>query len=315
MSEIFDFGLGGFDVSFDVPDLSTSEYVRVDVSAAFTLDDADLAAPYGKVELWKYADFYALEVQSNAGSAVEYYPCEGVTGMGRVRFVGHNNFISVYLDRAWMHTFALDYVYYPEGLTIKMAGNVTVTNILARELYDWSETIFVDVEMNAANAINSVVGRRPVEIWSTHGGTLNYSYHPDRGTATPVYMHYYERSKNENDEASADAIVLFDDTAVMTDASFLEDYGFVTKLYRFPDFGNSAIRAARKMQNSARRNMRRGRSQFRFDPRIELSDIVVIDQSLTDGGTLSESHIVERVSVTIADGAQSMSVEGRSATG
>jgi len=314
---IYDFGVGGYDIVFTAPDLSNGEWIAVSSRAGVTA--ADAAAPASAktyVVIGRTGDKYFISVHDSSDGQVDRYTSSDLSHLGEVRIVFHNEFITVYVQDYWIHTFWFDDIYHPEEQDIKMScsGSIAVTNIRLKELSDWREAIFVDMETNSQNAISSVILQRPIEIRSASGGEMVFVYDPDRDTQIIHFVRSLDIEQAESSQGCSDAIVYFTNVAVVVDDAYAEQVGFVTRMYRFPDLDNGAIRAATIQQRIARQSRKSYRSLSRFHPKVEVGDIVSIAFPASGSYLPVEANlIVDSINFSIESGAQSMTIQGRDA--
>ncbi len=314
---IYDFGVGGFDLQFHCPALSSSEYLVVCSKIAITATDAQ--APATAKSYLKIAkgddNEYTFSMLDKNSKPIETYTYL-ITNLGLVRVVFHNEFCTVYVDGYWVHTFGFTKVYHPDDpeVGLKASGEITVTEIRLKELSDWREAIWVDLETSTQNAISTAILQRPVNIYPNYRGEIVFEYSPLRDRVDLEFVHIHEINHQESMQAAADAIVYFTRTGVVTDKIFARQVGFVTRFYRLPDLDNGAIAAARKIMDRERQSRKVHSSRGRLNPVLAIGDIAVIHQNLSATETLlSESFIVEDINLRLTLGAFEMTVQGRDA--
>lgn len=314
---IYDFGVGGYDIEFTAPDLTNGQWIRVASRAGVTATDvAAKTSAETHVDIGMTGGLYYISVLDRAHAEVDRYYATNLTHLGRVRIVFHNEFITVYIQGYWVHTFWFDNIYHPEDQDIRMSasGSIAVTDIRLKELADWREAIFVDMETSSQNAISSVILQRPIDIRSDHDGGLVFEYDPDRSTETLHFVRRYDVNLQDNTQGCSDAIVYFTNAAVVIDDDFSEQVGFVTRMYRFPDLDNGAIKAATLAQRRARQARKLHTVVCRFHPRLEVGDIASVAFPATGALVSVEGDfIVEAINFNMESGIQNMQITGRDA--
>jgi len=311
----YDFGTGGADIEFDVSTLSSGNSVEVvfgmqvaQTNGTFT--SIESGKTYVKVTQGSSACELTVTCNSNTFRTFDY----PYTANGHIRVIAHSYYITVYINRKWAHTFHFPYVSYrtERYVALSSASNETVTNIRLKELADWREAIFIDMESSGLNAISSVILQRPVEIQPRYTGTLAFSYDPDRSEVTLIKAKVIEENKGIDSMVASDAIVYFSDVAVVTSEEVARDYGFITRMYRFPDLEQDAIQAARITVEDAIRKSRMMRWSSRYNPELELGDIAVFSFNKVGTGTaISKKAIVESIRINVGDGVFNFEGNGR----
>jgi hypothetical protein len=193
------------------------------------------------------------------------------------------------------------------------SSTVAITNVRLKELADWREAIFIDMETTSQNALGSVVLQRPVEIYPTYLGDLRFVYDPVRSSYRLPQVRNKSYTKQDTMSSASDAIVYFTNAAVVFHENFAKNVGFVTRMYRFPDLDNGAIHAAHVQLNKAYEQRKSHRVNSRYNPRYEIGDIATVQY--TASGTrkaFDVDVIIESISeITIGPGKNSMTVQGR----
>lgn len=308
-------GLGGYDLQFTIASLASGQELRVFSNSAFVSGDFADANRRAYVGIKNNAGAYELYLRDTALTALEFFPMTQ-TSLGVVRVIAHNEFVSVYVDRVWVHTWALSYIYHPENISVGIilsTGTATVISTLLRELSDWRENVWVEIDSTSANAISSIVNQRPVDIWSDYRGYVNYAYEYSRSTFDMefVYRHVIDR---EDTNGSSDGLLYGDAAAPVVDTSFMGDYGFVTRVYRLPDVESGPIRAIKHFQELGRQRTKKHSIDSRIFPSVEIGDIVSVAKTLSGTGTaFSEDAIVEDLRISISAGQNRMAITGRDA--
>ena len=314
----YDFGTGGYDILYniDATTMSNDDSIIVCSTMAVTSTDADdMTTAKSFVYATKQTDHFEFTVRDKSGNIIETYLDYDLEALGTVRVIAHGTFITIYVEDKWIHTFSVSDAQYPVSryVALKTSGaSLTVTDVRLKELADWREAVWIDMEQDSMNAISSVVLQRPVDIYPTWDGKLAFAYDPERDTVSLVKVTRMSSVHSDSQQACSDGIVYFTDTAVVIDPIYARDVGFTTRMFRLPDLGQDAIEATRIIQERNREARLRYSVSCRLSPQLEYGDIANIAFTKAGTGTsVDEDIIVENLNFTIEDGAQSMTVEGR----
>ena len=90
------------------------------------------------------------------------------------------------------------------------------------------------------------------------------------------------------------------------------EVGLITRLYRFSELDSGALQAARRVQQVAAEQRKMITVTGRFDPRLQIADVLSIDTIITS--TLRhvvDEIIVENITPNLSNGTYSMQVVGR----
>ena len=308
-------GLGGYDVSFNIASIASGQEVRVFSNSAF--DSADFADANRRayVGIKNNSGAYELYLRNTALAVLNFFPLTQ-TVSGLVRVIAHNEFVSVYVNRVWVHTWALSYVYHPENITVGIVlstGTATVTDTLLRELSDWRENAWIEIDSTSMNAISSIINQRPIDIWSDYRGYMKFSYTYTRPTFNLEFVHRHVIDTADS-AGSSDGILYGDAAAPVIDDSFLSDYGFVTRVYRLPDVETGPVRAINHYQELGRQRTKLHSTETRLFASLEIGDIASNIRTLSGTGTaIDEQFIVEELSINIDAGSNRMNIKGRDA--
>jgi hypothetical protein len=315
---------GGYDVHFELPALSASQWLAVYASDLLIYDGTETTENLdigfrnngGTLEVYAYPD-------QDIYDPVYVKTPLGVSTAHSVRVLFHEEFISVYADNIWLHTFAYpeDHLHWPDDeLDMYMYSSAakTVTTCTVVELFDWREAIYVESEISAQSAIGSVIQERPVEIFPTSDGGLSFSYNLKRDTITyttaitKVIFRRHEEKDQGNKEAGSDAIVYYKDIDFVTDNSFADDQGFLTRVLKLSTLETGASRAAQILLEKANEHQYMHTIQMRPDMRIEYGDILSFTYTLTGTGTsIQRDVIVEGITMAITEGTSEMVITAR----
>lgn len=317
---------GGFDLSFTCPQLSYGDSVAV---------RANVNVSTGSYTAYQKTIFtisktgtlqYLLSVTNNAGTPIIYEAFDidnffqaTFTTMN-IRYNMHSEFLSVYINDMWVHTFGFFHVSYPDyddlEIEIKPSGfSGSITNICITDLSDWREAVYIDFDSVGFNAVSSVIQQRPVEINPDYLGRVKFQYPNDdkRSPVTLVQDIVADfNSAKTNTEVISDAIVYGPTVEIVTDEDTASRYGFITKIIRVPDLDVGARRAALETIKIARQKSKSYTLIMRATLSIEIGDIVIC--SFNASGTNTKTDvicIVETVEITIQNGVFGMTVTGR----
>jgi hypothetical protein len=227
---------------------------------------------------------YSLVYSSEPSSTViETFKFTHPTDGHHFRVLYHDNFISVYMDGKWIHTFGAPEFVYDISNDVYLGGNFTATNIRLKDLCDWREAVYIDLETDAMSAISSVIQERPIEtIWRANGGTA-YWYDIIRDTIAQVILpksHDWTETTPKN--GASDAIVYgYKDVKCLQYQPYHENYGFATKVMRFPNLKTGALRAAREVLEREFESRIKHTVKIRPDLRLEVGDILDVDYNAT----------------------------------
>ena len=313
---------GGYDVWFELPALTASQWLAIYASdlyiGATGTENLDIGFRNngGTLEVYAYPDqdvYDPVYVETSLSPTVSH----------SIRVLFHEEFISVYADNIWLHTFAYpeDDLRWPDDeLDMYMYSSAakTVTTCTVVELFDWREAIYVESEISAQSAIGSVIQERPVEIFPTSEGGLSFSYNLKRDTITyttaitKVIFRRHEEKDQGNKEAGSDAIVYYRHIDFVTDNSFADDQGFLTRVLKLSTLDTGAARAAQILLEKANEHQYMHTIQMRPDMRIEYGDILSFTYTLTGTGTsIQRDVIVEGITIAITEGASEMTITAR----
>ena len=277
----------------------------------------------------RYEGGTGTQIQLNYISGNDYqlifktYPSG--TNIERIRFTAniqehdfrvlfHDNFVSFYMDGKWIHTFATPELVYPVNNNIRLQGSFTVYSVVLRDLSDWREAIYIDLETDAMSAISSVIQERPIEVSSKSDGSLAYWLDLVRDTVVQVILPrdhtWVERTPRDG---ASDAIVYgSDEVKCIQYQPYLQAYGFATKVMRFPNLKSGMLKAARKVLERAYEERIRHTVTIRPDLRLEVGDILSVAYEASGTATpMAMDVIIDNLSISQIGGRSHMIVEGR----
>lgn len=230
------------------------------------------------------------------------------------RIFFYDNRVSVYINKKWIYSYNLGTVSYPDVIVKKLSStsDMIVTNIVDVEICDGREAIFVDYESTSDNAMSSIILDRPIEIFSSTNRAAMFTYGAVKEDVNGLFISSYSRTENGNSSASSDGLVYSSDVGISIDKYVAKNLGLITRMYRLSDLDSGVERAVTAIQRKARQSRISVSTSGRFDPRLEVADVQVIDANIS--GTLTRIQdrvIVENVSISIGDGNYSQSITAR----
>jgi len=308
---------GGFDLHFNIPGLAEDSYIEVRTNVNITsgstvsdtiirlannATDGNYLAMYDEEHvLWEKYLFFEMDPK-------------------KIRYCMHNEFLSVYINEIWVHTFYFPNVDYPEHEDFKLSilssgSSIVATDIVITDLYDWREAIFIDLDTAGANAISSVIQQRPVEIRPTHLGEVRFQYSADdKRDIVNIHPKLITNSTKQKDDnmVISDAIVYGPEVEVLTREGSAARHGFITKIIRVPELDTGARRAAKEIMKRLEQQATQYTLTIRSDLRVEIGDIIQCTYRLS--GTNTEvviSCIIESIQISIKNAIFNMVITGR----
>jgi hypothetical protein len=268
------------------------------------------------------SDYYEFSLSSEPSSTVIEKVRHSVpdgTAASTFRIYAHQEFISIYLNNQWVHTFCTPGIDYEVYTDVSLGGTNTFTDILIRELSDWRESVYIDLNTDGRSAISSIIQERPVDIICKNNGDLAIFYDMDSRPLVEAQHapREHQWQKTIPSEGASDAIVI---NALQAKTQqfleFLEDIGFATRVQNLPNLYSGAYRASNIMLERAYESKEEHSLTIRPDMRLEPGDILRVDYSI-DGtnAVISADIIVESLRFSIKESMDtktaSMSIRGR----
>ena len=317
MGVTFDLGSGGFDLWFTLPVVASSAWVKVTADgSAFVSGDADDSSREGSILLTRSATGWTIALQCTAGATIESYSVAyDPDGVMDVRITAHNEAISIVFNGMWIHTFWLKYVKHADDPVIYLSasGAMTVTDVRLVELYDCNDSIDIDIDAASANAIASTFMQRPVRVWPQYDGALCFAYEPPRSEVEIRSAKSWQVREQSSEKTASDMLVHHKDAVgVVIDTDILEDFGFITRALRYPEYEHGAMAAARVQIAEGRQEQQRWEIECAIEPELEMYDVV--DLVATSGDALAgveDTFIAEKVSFEVGSASGRMTIEGR----
>jgi hypothetical protein len=313
----------GLDISFE-----TDYNISYLMSANIKIDSTNYESGSG----FQNDNHYILACEKTSGSAIfRYtvtsgssghlmYSCDHdvSTGTQKFRVLYHLNNLSIYQNGQWVATVAFDKLIYGDNLTISMDGNLTIRNLRIKELSDWREAVYIDLETDGRSALGSIIQQRVVEVVPKSDGSLDFYYEIDRATVGGV------RDPREHDyiksvpmDGASDAIVQgWFEVKTLQNSDFAERLGLATKLFRMPDLTSGAYRAAMLSLKKTYESYRKHTFVIRPDMALETGDLYPLEYTAYGTGAIvSCLVIVEDTSTEISMSGSKlisrMTVQGR----
>lgn len=226
--------------------------------------------------------------------------------------------LSVYINEIWVYSYVFKELYWPEVPVMSLQGyssiseTLTITDIKRIELSDRREAVYVDYEATSDSAVQSIIQQRPIQIFPEVGRANAYTYSAIRDTLLAHHVISYEEQVRDNQQLSSDGLVYYLDVGISISRATAKAVGLITKLYRLSELDNGAITAASKIQKLALERRTVVSIAMRFDLRIEVGDVLVIDMILTGTGRhITDVIIVDDISLSLSNGNYLMNISGR----
>jgi hypothetical protein len=216
----------------------------------------------------------------------------------------------------WVYTYSLSTVSYPITITqtLRADGNdITLSNLRRVELCDGREAVYVDYESNNDSAIGSIIQERPIESFPAVDRMVEFTYDATKDDRDAIKTTAYDDAEADNSQTSSDGLVYSMDVGISLDPFVAKELGLITRLYRLPELDSGVDRAVAAIQRRARQSRNKVGTTGRFDPCLEVSDVLVFDGVIVTGTNreINDRVILEDISFTIADGEYRQSISGR----
>lgn len=284
-------------------------------------DDTDIVV---RIDSVSGGDF-ELSVLSMPSETVMYNTAYEVGSSRQTfRFFFFENKITVFHSGRWAGTAVFDELIYDQTdrLTVDLitTASVTFENLILKDLSDYREAVYIDLETDAQSAISSVIQERPVEIVPQPDGSLAFLYNNldfvlDTVEIGRPPLSHRITSKNPPNAAS-DAIVYGSHEVKTLQYQFtIENIGFSTKLFRFPNLNIGMIEAAKRTLHKIYES--RNKHTISVRPRVDVvvGDIISFAYDVVElGKTIERDVLVESVTLGVSNSDKinaSMTIEGR----
>lgn len=225
--------------------------------------------------------------------------------------------LSIYCNNVWIYSYVFAYVDYVNyapviSLTNNSGDDCTLLNVRREEIPDQREAIYIDYESTGDNAIQSVYQQRPVRIYPQVDRSLGFTYRAIKDEHTPHHVLAYSIGEVAVTDLSSDGLVYFYDVGVSLDANVAKEVGLVTRLYRLSELNTGGTEAVKSIQEIALEQRNPINVTMRLDPRLEISDMLILDHNVTGTNTnISDEVIAEDIEISIQNGSYQMRVPGR----
>ena len=235
-----------------------------------------------------------------------------------VRVFFYNDYVAVTMNGKWIYFYVFSQMEYPSTPVVASITNITgssktLYNIKRTELFDGRQAIFVDYEANGMSVIDSLIQQRPVQIFASPDGKMNFTYRLATGLIDQIlYINEYSEEQTGDGQFASDGLVYFRDVDVSISEDTAKSVGFVTKLFRLSELDTGAVEAAGAIQATALERRIYIQIKTRFNPIVEMND--QINYSLIDSGTgrtIEGTTIVEGMNISVENGNYQMSISGR----
>jgi hypothetical protein len=313
--------MSGCDIRLMLPDLTADEPLQVGIEATFSITgDTEMRVSINNEGSGLYSiDLIGYPSETSLGKHI--FSAGNNSHTARILF--HDNYVTVYFDDKWICSYALagtityademDIVAYIQG------SAVTISDVHVTDLADWREAVYFDLDTTSKSGIESVIQERPVEITGKSDGSLCISYDPyrDHIIANPDNISEHQWVEQIPPDGSSDGIIYFaTDVKTIQNTDYLEDFGFSTKIYRYPNLTTGAIRAAILQQKRFYEQREEHSLRMRPDLRLEVGDVLEISYAATGTNrAVSLNLTIESISLDIRQvqrgSAPSMQISGR----
>jgi hypothetical protein len=308
----------GIDLSFQIDDLATNDWIEVIIDAAISSGSSGdnqasvkmikTGASTFTIDFISYPSWTVIESVTASMQDPDELP---------FRVIFHDDFVTLDLGRGWIHTFGTDGITYNADCDVYLRSNVDTdfVGVLLTELSDWREAVYIDLETDGRAAISSVIQERPIETSRESNGSIAYWYDITRDRTTQVVEpRAHSRKRKFPRGCASDAIIYYSEVAALQNTDYAARYGFSTKVYRFPSLTVGAKRAASILMQRLLEAAISHKLQIRPDLRLEVGDVLEVD--FTASGTqknIVTDVIIESINLSYsADRANSyMDITGR----
>lgn len=163
------------------------------------------------------------------------------------RILFHEKNLSVFQNHRWVTTVTFDELVYADSVVISTeSGGFDMLNVVVRDIAELREAVYIDLQTDGTEALQSIIQERPIEVTSLPDGSLQMYYEYTRPSSTLALAPITHRVTNKiPPDAASDAIVYgLKDVKTLQFAPFASILGLSTKLFRFPNLNVGAVEAA-----------------------------------------------------------------------
>lgn len=227
-----------------------------------------------------------------------------------------DKYMAVTCNGKWLYFYGYGSTQYvnlqPSIVLSSVGGDLDVTDVVVSELKDGRQAIYVDYESTAESAIQSIIQQRPIQMNPNAGRSISLTYRTERTLVSSRFIRSYSEEVTDPGTMASDALVYYANIGVSVSALTAQEVGFITKLYRLSELNTGALEAAATMQLMAIESRNMITVSQRFDPRIEVMDVLDIDAIVVGTGR----HVVDRIIITgisfgMENGEYTMNISGR----
>jgi hypothetical protein len=309
----------GFDLEFDLAapasfEIRTNVKIKPDKYEEKAIIETDTGTKLVFTNLG--SGFYSVALISTP-SAQQMYKFRYSSGSAKQHFrvLYHENNVSIYHNYKWVTSITLDELIYTQtyytDIKVYTSSNLEFQDIWVRDLSDWREAVYIDLETDGMAALSSIIQERPIESNSNPDGSIRWYYEMARPEVTlltePIT---HEQDESFPPEGASDAIVYGSkDVVTIHSDLFAQDLGFSTKIIRLPNLNVGKVEAAYRMLKRAYESREHHSLSIRPDVRILPGDVLHVTYTLSVTNRLiSFSTIVESVTCGLQS---SMRITGR----
>ena len=230
------------------------------------------------------------------------------------RVVFNNTSVGIYCNDLCVYTYTFSDTTWPDPVLVKLSvtGGDVLFDITRVEIADPREAVYIDYESTTDSAIQSIIQQRPIQIFPETYRANTFTYSATRGTIAAHHLLTYEEKTQDGSQLSSDGLVYYVDVGVSLSELTAKEVGLITRLYRYSELDSGALQAARRVQQIAAEQRKMITITGRFDPRLQIADVLSIDTIITS--TLRhvvDEIIVENITPNLSNGNYSMQVVGR----
>ncbi|MCP4537704.1 MAG: hypothetical protein GY832_11200 [Chloroflexi bacterium] len=213
----------------------------------------------------------------------------------RLRFVGYNDTIALYINECWIHTFHFGDIFGTEhdGYSAPAAGYVGLyslgfnvqVNVTQPELWSWTDGIILDQRMNAAAGMKRAIRDRRVKWLSRADGALAISLFDSRDDLGTITDHIYTDKSAPTDRIPTHIRAIGEEISEYLDHASAAEYGITFAVINTPHLDEEeAFKECQRTSKDAR-SISGARNLFAAGRlNWEPEDSVTVDYEPADGG-------------------------------
>jgi len=264
---------------------------------------------------------------------IDTFDIQDAAGGKRLRFVGHENFFSVYINDYLLRTFHTGPIYgydtdgYSESLEgpgyigiwrgwcAEGATNWNNTTITQPELWAWTDAVILDQRMNAVAGLQRVIRDRRIKFFGTAAGALKISTFDSRDTLPTIGDLLYSDGSSPTDRVPTHIRVVGAEISEYIDHSAAAEYGLLFALAQAESLEEEEayIEAQRIVDDAVSQAFARQQTAAaQLD--WETEDKIPVSYVPFDGGlTVDDDYIVDSVRLSFKPGDMTMQATVRKA--